>query len=83
MNALILCRSAIASLRWILPKWPRGWRCWQSRRGQAVLEYFVLFIFLSLIAAAVYHFMSPVIEKALVKMADVWIAKNVAGESGP
>jgi uncharacterized membrane protein SpoIIM required for sporulation len=61
-------------------RWPRHWR---SRRGQAVMEYFVLFIFLSLVAAAVYHFMSPVIEKALVRMADVWIAKNVAGESGP
>lgn len=76
-----LWTAAEAWRRWALPLGERCKRRWQSSRGQAVLEYFVLFIFLSLIAAAVYHFMSPIIEKTLVKMADTWIAKNVAGET--
>jgi uncharacterized protein (UPF0333 family) len=66
--------------------WARVW--WDRRiggrihssRGQAVMEYFVLFILISLIAAVCYSIIAPVIEAVLVKMANVSIAKNVAGE---
>lgn|GEM_PF-6030912 len=54
---------------------------WGSVRGQAVMEYMLLLIFIGMLAALIYSFIGPRIEKLLVNMAKDWIAGNVAGES--
>lgn len=80
---LLLNRGA-----WILcALWAQPWgfarrgRRFRSERGQAVMEYFVLFMMVSILAAVFYRLFAPFIEQLLVKMARWWIAMNVAGES--
>jgi hypothetical protein len=53
---------------------------WQNARGQAVMEYMILLIMMGMLAALIYRFISPRIEKLIVNMAKDWIAGNIAGE---
>ncbi|MBZ5537164.1 MAG: hypothetical protein LAO31_14510 [Acidobacteriia bacterium] len=53
---------------------------WRSARGQAVMEYMILLIMMGMLAALIYRFISPRIEKLIVNMAKDWIAGNIAGE---
>lgn len=53
---------------------------WRNARGQAVMEYMILLIMMGMLAALIYRFISPRIEKLLVDMAKEWIAGNIAGE---
>ncbi|MFI5175911.1 MAG: hypothetical protein ACHQKY_13710 [Terriglobia bacterium] len=55
---------------------PRG----RSARGQAVMEYMILVMMMGILAALIYRFISPRIEKLIVNMAKDWIAGNIAGE---
>lgn len=53
---------------------------WRNARGQAVMEYMILLIMMGMLAALIYRFISPRIEKLIVNMAKEWIAGNIAGE---
>jgi hypothetical protein len=53
---------------------------WRTARGQAVMEYMVLVMIMGMLAAVIYRFISPRIEKLIVNMAKDWIAGNIAGE---
>ena len=55
---------------------PRG----RGTRGQAVMEYMMLVMMMGILAALIYSFISPRIEKLIVNMAKDWIAGNIAGE---
>lgn len=69
-------------LGWARVRWRhQAGRRFRSARGQAVMEYLMLFIFLSLLAAVVYRFVAPLIEGTIVKIAEKLIAMNVAGEN--
>jgi hypothetical protein len=52
----------------------------RSTRGQAVMEYMILVMMMGILAAVIYRFISPRIEKLIVNMAKDWIAGNIAGE---
>lgn len=54
---------------------------WRESRGQAVFEYFLLFLILGMLGAVVYRYASPIIERIIVNMANKLIASNVAGEN--
>lgn len=53
---------------------------WRNTRGQAVMEYFLLFIILGMLAAVLYRIAAPVLEGIMVRTAKYFIARNVAGE---
>lgn len=72
-------------LQWCLARlgtWSRKIRrpWWRNARGQAVMEYMILLIMMGMLAALIYRFISPRIEKLIVNMAKEWIAGNIAGE---
>jgi hypothetical protein len=67
--------------------WARAWLAPLRRsrgpraRGQAVLEYMLLFVLLGMMAAVLYRVVAPVLEGMMVHMAKEWIAGKVAGEN--
>lgn len=54
---------------------------WREARGQAVFEYFLLFLIMGMLGAVVYRYASPIIERIIVNVANKLIASNVAGEN--